>query len=110
MQKKKILPTYLPYIFSNRYRKQTIFFSWPHQKIAQFSQHTSTNAQFTLHRYVLVIDQSALRGILLYMTQYVYMHACMYVYLLTMAFVVKDVVLIFLNVVFEQLYLLQCCI
>ena len=27
--KKKFLPSYLPYFFSDRYRKQTIFFSWP---------------------------------------------------------------------------------
>ena len=26
----QFLPTYLPYFFSDRYRKQTIFLSWPH--------------------------------------------------------------------------------
>ena len=29
--KKKILPTYLPYFFSDAYRKQTIYFFRPYQ-------------------------------------------------------------------------------
>ena len=33
MPKKFFLPTDLPYFFSDRYRKQTIFFSWPNMQI-----------------------------------------------------------------------------
>ena len=36
MQKKRNLPTYLPYLFSDRYRKQTISFFRPYGYELQF--------------------------------------------------------------------------
>ena len=38
-KKKKDLPTYLPYFFWNRYRKQTIFFFRPKYQVLPFMIH-----------------------------------------------------------------------
>ena len=48
------LPTYLPYFFPDRYRKQTIFFSWPQPEERQSNLHlydslTNTSWTFSCH-------------------------------------------------------------
>ena len=64
MQKKYFLPTYLPYFFSDRYRKQTISFFRPNQHFTKGQFNNSINhyifnqlinKQIKVHVFLIVL-------------------------------------------------------